>query len=155
MLLLTDKIPIVYCIFLHFAILSYDWSICTVVGEGPTSGAMEASREIEEQLGIKNRKEEKDHKGKERDKTKEKKEEVDEEIIKVYDGYNSLRKRLFRTITVSKNATKDELLHASMKAFVVTQVFHQFNLHFCSIYYHKNMRNTVEILKMMLKRWFV
>ena len=57
-----------------------------------------------------------------KDKNKEKKEELDEEIIKVYDGYNSLRKRLFRTVTVSKNATKDELLHASMKAFVVTQV---------------------------------
>ena len=92
-----------------------------VVGEGlSTSGAMEASREMEEQLGIRNRKDEKEHRGKE--KNKEKKEEVLEEIIKVYDGYNSLRKRLFRTITVSKSATKDELLHASMKAFVVTQV---------------------------------
>ena len=91
-----------------------------VVGEGfSTSGAMEASREMEEQLGMR-RKDEKEYKGKE--KNKEKKEEVLEEIIKVYDGYNSLRKRLFRTITVSKSATKDELLHASMKAFVVTQV---------------------------------
>ena len=44
------------------------------------------------------------------------------EIVKVYDGYNSLRKRLFRTVTVPKTATKDDLLHASMKAFVVTQV---------------------------------
>ena len=91
-----------------------------VVGEGHTSGATEASREMEEQLGIRSRKEEKEVRGKE--KNKEKKEEVLEEIIKVYDGYNSLRKRLFRTITVSKSATKDELLHASMKAFVVTQV---------------------------------
>ena len=96
--------------------------MASVVGEGHTAGAMEASREIEEQLGIKNRKDDKDHKSKDKDKNKEKKEEVDEEIIKVYDGYNSLRKRLFRTITVSKTATKDELLHASMKAFVVTQV---------------------------------
>ena len=96
--------------------------MASVVGEGHTAGAMEASREIEEQLGIKNRKEDKDHKSKDKDKNKEKKEEVDEEIIKVYDGYNSLRKRLFRTITVPKTATKDELLHASMKAFVVTQV---------------------------------
>ena len=86
------------------------------MGEGfSTSGAMEASREMEEQLGMR-RKDEKEYKG------KEKKEEVLDEIIKVYDGYNSLRKRLFRTITVSKSATKDELLHASMKAFVVTQV---------------------------------
>ena len=91
-----------------------------VVGEGfSTSGAMEAGREMEEQLGIR-RKDEKEYKGKE--KNKEKKEEVLDEIIKVYDGYNSLRKRLFRTITILKSATKDELLHASMKAFVVTQV---------------------------------
>ena len=44
----------------------------------------------------------------------------------MYDGYNSLRKRLFRTITVSKNASKDELLRASMTAFVVTQVLDMF-----------------------------
>lgn len=43
------------------------------------------------------------------------------ETIKVYDGYSSLRKRLFRTVTVSKQATKDDLLIAAMRAFVVTQ----------------------------------
>lgn len=93
-----------------------------VVGESHPSGAMEASREMEEQMGLKSKKDERDHKGKDKDKNKERKEEPDEEIVKVYDGYNSLRKRLFRTVTVSKNATKDELLHSSMKAFVVTQV---------------------------------
>ena len=92
------------------------------MGEGHTSGAMEASREFEEQLGVKNKKDDRDHKSKDKEKNKEKREEPDEEIIKVYDGYNSLRKRLFRTITVCKMSTKDELLHASMKAFVVTQV---------------------------------
>lgn len=108
------------------------------MGEGPTSGGAEASREIEEQLGLKNRREERDHKNK--DKNKEKEKELDEgrlclvtyispilnvlllEIVKVYDGYNSLRKRLFRTVTVPVTASKDDLLHASMKAFVVTQV---------------------------------
>ena len=45
------------------------------MGEGPTSGGAEASREIEEQLGIK-RREERDHKN--RDKNKEKEKEVDE-----------------------------------------------------------------------------
>ena len=111
--------------------------LSTVVGEGPTSGGAEASREIEEQLGIK-RREDRDHKN--RDKNKEKEKELDEgltveesnlnsilnilpsEIVKVYDGYNSLRKRLFRTVTVPISASKDDLLHASMKAFVVTQV---------------------------------
>ena len=43
-------------------------------------------------------------------------------MVKVYDGYNSLRKRLFRTITVSKMSTKDQLLAVAMKAFVVSQV---------------------------------
>ena len=39
----------------------------------------------------------------------------------MYDGYNALRKRLFRTVTVSKQATKEEILIAAMRAFVVTQ----------------------------------
>jgi hypothetical protein len=46
------------------------------------------------------------------------------ETIKVYDGYSSLRKRLFRTLTVSKHCSKEELLLAAMKAFVVTQVLY-------------------------------
>ena len=54
-----------------------------VVGEGfSTSGAMEASREMEEQLGMRRVRDEKEHRGKE--KNKEKREEVLEEIIKVY-----------------------------------------------------------------------
>ena len=40
--------------------------IDAVVGEGHHAGAMEASREIEEQLGIKNRKDDKDHKSKDK-----------------------------------------------------------------------------------------
>ena len=44
------------------------------------------------------------------------------ETIKVYDGYSSLRKRFFRTVTVNKNCSKDELLLAAMRAFVATQV---------------------------------
>ena len=51
----------------------------------------------------------------------EKEKESDEETLKVYDGYNSLRKRLFRTITVHKQCSKFELLQAAMRAFVVTQ----------------------------------
>ena len=45
------------------------------MGEGQTSGGAEASREIEEQLGIK-RREDRDHKT--RDKNKEKEKELDE-----------------------------------------------------------------------------
>jgi len=108
--------------------ISDDWS-STVVGEGPTAGATEASREMEEQMGIKNRRDDKDfNKMKDKDKMKEREKEADEEAIKVYDGYNSLRKRLYRTITVSKTASKDELLRASMTAFVVTQESQNFYL---------------------------
>ena len=46
------------------------------MGEGHTSGGPEASREIEEQLGMKSRREERDHKNK--DKNKEKEKELDE-----------------------------------------------------------------------------
>ncbi len=58
----------------------------------------------------------------------EKEKESDEETIKVYDGYNSLRKRLFRTVTVHKQCSKDELLLAAMRAFVVTQDSRNFYL---------------------------
>jgi diacylglycerol kinase (ATP) len=50
------------------------------------------------------------------------------ETIKVYDGYNSLRKRMFRTITINKQSSKDELLLAAMRAFVVTQDSRNFYL---------------------------
>ena len=76
------------------------------------------------------------------------------ESIKVYDGYSSLRKQLFRldflpllhpplphppgllspsiprTITISKYSSKEELLQAAMKAFVVTQVGLEEGAHF-------------------------
>ena len=50
------------------------------------------------------------------------------ELIKVFDGYNSLRKRLFRTITVNKYSSKEELLASAMKAFVVSQVGNSLNI---------------------------
>lgn len=50
------------------------------------------------------------------------------ETIKVYDGYHSLRKRLFRTVTVNKSCSREELLQAAMRAFVVTQDSRNFYL---------------------------
>ena len=47
------------------------------MGEGGTPGAAEASREMEEQMGIKNRRDEKDF-NKLKDKQKEKEKESDE-----------------------------------------------------------------------------
>ena len=46
------------------------------MGEGTTSGGAEASREMEEQMGIKSRREE--GKGRDKDKLKEKEKESDE-----------------------------------------------------------------------------
>ena len=50
------------------------------------------------------------------------------ETIKVYDGYGALRKRFFRTITVHKQCSRDELLLAAMRAFVVSQESRNFYL---------------------------
>ncbi|XP_066993368.2 diacylglycerol kinase theta isoform X3 [Anabrus simplex] len=55
-----------------------------------------------------------------RDKSKEK-EDRDEEMIKVYDGNNSYRRRIFRVITVSKQATTEQLLTAALRAFHITK----------------------------------
>ena len=58
----------------------------------------------------------------------EKEKENEEETIKVYDGYGALRKRLFRTVTIHKMCSKDELLLAAMKAYVVSQDSRNFYL---------------------------
>ena len=50
------------------------------------------------------------------------------ETIKVYDGYGALRKRFFRTITVHKQCSRDDLLLAAMRAFVVSQESRNFYL---------------------------
>ncbi|XP_023323725.1 diacylglycerol kinase theta [Eurytemora carolleeae] len=97
--------------------VSDDWS-STVCGESVVQGGAEASRELEESMPSAVRSREREKKEKQ---VKEKEKELEEELIKVFDGYTSLRKRLFRTITVSKFATKDQLLAAAMKAFVVSQ----------------------------------
>ena len=58
------------------------------MGEGPTAGATEASREMEEQMGIKNRRDDKDfNKMKDKDKMKEREKEADEgeNTLKVFD----------------------------------------------------------------------
>ncbi|KAF4527439.1 hypothetical protein B566_EDAN015772 [Ephemera danica] len=43
--------------------------------------------------------------------------ERDEEVIKVYDGNNSMRRRLFRVMAVSRTATCSQLLAAALRAF--------------------------------------
>ncbi|EEB11587.1 Diacylglycerol kinase theta, putative [Pediculus humanus corporis] len=48
-------------------------------------------------------------------------EERDEEMIKVYDGNNSLRRRIFRVVCVSRHATCEQLLTASLRAFHITK----------------------------------
>ncbi|XP_023315181.1 diacylglycerol kinase theta isoform X3 [Trichogramma pretiosum] len=47
--------------------------------------------------------------------------ERDEETIKVYDGNNSLRRRLFRVISVPRQATVEQLLVMALQAFHITK----------------------------------
>ncbi|XP_029051767.1 diacylglycerol kinase theta isoform X8 [Osmia bicornis bicornis] len=54
-------------------------------------------------------------------KEKEDKERGDEEMIKVYDGNNSLRRRIFRVITVSRQATTEQVLTSALRAFHITK----------------------------------
>lgn len=39
------------------------------------------------------------------------------ETIKVYDGNASMKRRTFRTITISRSATKDQIIAACLRAF--------------------------------------
>ena len=41
----------------------------------------------------------------------------DEEIIKVYDGNSSMKRRTFRTITIPRNATREQIVAAALRAF--------------------------------------
>jgi hypothetical protein len=91
---------------------------------------MEAAAELETASAA-DKEKVKEKRDKERQKERsrvEKEKENDDEIIKVYDGYGALRKRLFRTVTVHKMCSKDELLLAAMRAFMVTQDSRNFYL---------------------------
>ncbi|TGZ53488.1 Diacylglycerol kinase [Temnothorax longispinosus] len=54
-------------------------------------------------------------------KEKEDKERGDEEMIKVYDGNNSLRRRIFRVISVPRQATIEQFLTSALRAFHITK----------------------------------
>ncbi|XP_015589973.1 diacylglycerol kinase theta isoform X2 [Cephus cinctus] len=54
-------------------------------------------------------------------KEKDDKERGDEEMIKVYDGNNSLRRRIFRVITVPRQATTEQVLTIALRAFHITK----------------------------------
>ncbi|XP_076672920.1 diacylglycerol kinase theta isoform X6 [Andrena cerasifolii] len=54
-------------------------------------------------------------------KEKEDKDRGDEEMIKVYDGNNSLRRRIFRVISVPRQATTEQVLTSALRAFHITK----------------------------------
>lgn len=68
------------------------------------------------------------HKSEKGDKRDKEKEERDEETIKVFDGNCSLRRRIFRAITVSRQCTLEQLLTTSLRAFHITRETHAFYL---------------------------
>ncbi|GFT58750.1 diacylglycerol kinase theta [Nephila pilipes] len=49
-----------------------------------------------------------------------KEKDKDDEVIKVYDGNASLKRRMFRTITILRNATREEMICASLRAFHIS-----------------------------------
>jgi len=109
----------------HHLYRTAEGKVLAVSDDWSSTGGAEASRELEESMPMAAKSREREKKEKQ---GKEKEKESDEEIIKVYDGYNSFRKRLFRTITISKVATRDQLLGASMNAFAVSQDCRNFYL---------------------------
>ena len=116
--------------------MSYDFKIyisairTSISDDWSSTGFMEAAAELEGPLGVdkeKIRLKREKEKEKERQKV-EKEKENEDETVKVYDGYAALRKRIFRTITIHKMCSKDELLLAAMKAYVVSQDSRNFYL---------------------------
>ncbi|KAL1492011.1 hypothetical protein ABEB36_012517 [Hypothenemus hampei] len=58
---------------------------------------------------------------KERLDRQKKEEERDEEVIKVFDGNNSLRRRIFRVIAVPRQATVNQLVVQALRAFHISK----------------------------------
>lgn len=58
---------------------------------------------------------------KDKDKKDKEKEDKDEETIKVFDGNCSLRRKIFRAITVSRTCSLDQLLTIALRAFHITR----------------------------------
>ncbi|XP_034187326.1 diacylglycerol kinase theta isoform X8 [Osmia lignaria lignaria] len=53
--------------------------------------------------------------------SRKEKEDKEREMIKVYDGNNSLRRRIFRVITVPRQATTEQVLTSALRAFHITK----------------------------------
>ncbi|XP_022709842.1 diacylglycerol kinase theta-like isoform X2 [Varroa jacobsoni] len=49
-----------------------------------------------------------------------KEKDKDEEVIKVYDGNASMKRRMFRTITVARSASREAIIAAALRAFHVS-----------------------------------
>ncbi|XP_055388157.1 diacylglycerol kinase theta-like [Condylostylus longicornis] len=64
---------------------------------------------------------------KDREKKDKEREERDEEMIKVFDGNSSLRRRIFRVITVPKIFNLEQLLKTCLRAFHIARE-HHFNV---------------------------
>ncbi|KAK9758856.1 Ras association (RalGDS/AF-6) domain [Popillia japonica] len=67
-----------------------------------------------------------------REKQNKEKEDRDEEVIKVYDGNNSLRRGIFQTIVVARQSNLDHVLAQALKAFRITssqELFHLTDLY--------------------------
>ncbi|CAO1437458.1 unnamed protein product [Diamesa tonsa] len=65
---------------------------------------------------------------KDKDKKEKEKEERDEETIKVFDGNCSLRRRIFRAITVPRTCNLEQLLTTALRAFHIAREPNQFYL---------------------------
>ncbi|KAG5891465.1 hypothetical protein JTB14_004410 [Gonioctena quinquepunctata] len=62
------------------------------------------------------------------DKQNKNQEERDEEVIKVYDGNNSLRRKIYRIIVVSRQSSLKQVLTQALRAFHITKDPNSFHL---------------------------
>ncbi|XP_045468940.1 diacylglycerol kinase theta isoform X5 [Harmonia axyridis] len=102
--------------------LSREYSCPRSISEEFSSGDAGRYRELEEYAQSHSQ-------GKERqDKQNKDREDRDEDIVKVYDGNNSFKKRIFRTISVAKQAPLQQVLTQALRAFHITKDPDSFHL---------------------------
>lgn len=59
------------------------------------------------------------------------------EVIKVYDGDLSLKRKIFRTITVSRLASAEHILNTTLEAFHIQKNSGKFDFNACILYLYQ------------------
>ncbi|XP_033726446.1 diacylglycerol kinase theta-like isoform X2 [Pecten maximus] len=97
-----------------------DVSMETILGFNKKGDLRTVSEEWPSSGESKNDDEEKERRSPREKESRDKERDPESEIIRVFDGNSSMRKRMYRTISVAKNAPAQAILEAALKTFHIS-----------------------------------